>query len=582
MILELLLSGNEAIARGAYESGVKVVSGYPGTPSTEIIENAIKYANIYSQWSPNEKVALEVGIGVSLAGGRALITMKHVGVNVAADPLLTLTYTGVNGGVVLISADDPGMHSSQNEQDNRFYGLLGKLPVLEPSDSQEAKDFVKKAFEISEIFDTPVIVRITTRIAHSKSKVKLTEPLKVSLKEYDKNIPKYVMVPGNARVRHEQVEKRRKSLEEFAEKTELNILEMRDKKIGIITAGISYQYVREVLPEASILKIGLAWPLPKKLIKEFASQVERLVVVEELEPIFETQVKALGLKVEGKNILPRQGEFSPDILRQAFFSTEIKENCNSSENLPTRPPVLCPGCPHRGVFYVLNKLKLNVMGDIGCYALGAMPPLSSMDTCICMGSSIGSLLGMEKARGEDFMEECVAVIGDSTFFHSGITGLVDVVYNGGNSTIIILDNSTTAMTGHQDHPGTGLDAYGRQARQIDLKKLVESVGVSRVWETDPYNLEGLSNLIKREIKEKEPSVIITKAPCRLISKEARDPLVIDSEKCTGCKLCQQIGCPSIEFLDNKAKINEITCVGCGLCTQVCLRNAIGKSGEIHD
>lgn len=576
--MHMLLSGNEAIARGTYEAGASVATAYPGTPSTEILENIAKYKNIKSQWSPNEKVALEVAIGSSIAGARTLAAMKHVGVNVAADPLMTFSYTGVNGGLVLVSADDPGMHSSQNEQDNRYYGLFAKIPVLEPSDSQEAKDFVKLAFEISEKFDTPVILRITTRVAHSKGKVNLDEPVEIKVNKYEKNPAKYVAVPAYSRDRHKKVEERREALEKFAGETALNRIEWGEKSLGIVTNGINYQYVREVCPDASVLKLGLTWPLNEGLIKEFASRVDRLIVVEELEPILETQIKAMGIKAEGKNLFPRRGELSEDILREVFTNEKKTGIYSSKQELPVRPPVLCPGCPHRGIFYVLKKLKLTVAGDIGCYGLGSAPPFNVLDSIICMGAGIGTAFGMEKARGEEFAEKCVAIIGDSTFFHSGIGGLIDMVYNGATSTVLILDNSTTAMTGHQDHPGTGRDLKGEQTPSIKIEGLVKSLGVNRLRVVDPYDLKELEKVIAEELKAREVSVIIARRPCALITKEKNVPYRVDTEKCTGCKMCLRVGCSGISIKDKKAAVDELICVGCGLCSQVCPKEAIEKAG----
>ncbi|NLL19281.1 MAG: indolepyruvate ferredoxin oxidoreductase subunit alpha, partial [Clostridia bacterium] len=451
--MKSLMTGNQAIARGAYEAGVTVASAYPGTPSTEIIENMTTYPEIYAEWSTNEKVALEVGIGASIGGARALVAMKHVGVNVAADPLFTFSYTGVNGGLVLISADDPGMHSSQNEQDNRNYAKFAKIPVLEPSDSQECKDFMVLAYQLSEQFDTPVMVRTTTRVAHGQSLVDLGDRQEGIVKEYEKNPPKYVMLPGYGRQRHPLVEARREALAKYNETAPINRIEWGDKRIGIITSGVVYQYVKEALPEASVLKLGMTFPLPQQLIKDFAEQVDKLYVIEELEPFLEEQIKAWGIEVVGKELFPRIGELSPELIGAKLGNWN--QEAAVAVEVPNRPPVLCPGCPHRGVYYVINRLKLTVSGDIGCYTLGATPPLSAMDTCICMGASISGALGLEKARGKDFARKLVAVIGDSTFLHSGITGLLDVVYNGGTFTTLILDNSTTAMTGHQEHPGTG-------------------------------------------------------------------------------------------------------------------------------
>ncbi len=584
-----LMSGNEAIARGAYEAGVKVGVGYPGTPSTEILENFVKYPDIYAEWAPNEKVALEVGAGASIAGARVIITMKHVGVNVAADPLFTLSYTGVNGGLILLSADDPSLHSSQNEQDNRYYALSAKIPCLEPSNSQEAKDMVAKALEISEQFDTPVMLRTTTRVSHSQSMVELGERQEIALKEYRKNPKKYVAVPAHAKMRRIEVEKRMQRLLDYSNNCDLNQITWADKEVGVITSGISYHYVKEVLPQASVLKLGLTNPLPVDLIKQFASQVNQLFVVEELEPFLESQIKAMGIKVVGKEIIPNMGELNPDIVAQAFKKIGIKVADRyqadsvplldeSAPELPGRPPVLCAGCPHRASFYVLSKLKLTVTGDIGCYTLGAQPPLSAMDTCICMGASIGMAHGMELAN-PDTRGKTVAVIGDSTFLHSGITGLMDIVYNGGSSTVIILDNRITAMTGHQDNPATGKTLMGKPAPAVDLAALVKAIGVKRVQVVDPVEIERFEQTIKEEINAPEPSVIIARRPCALLNKEVKQAVEVDQDKCIGCKLCLRLGCPAISYDGKTVAIDAIQCTGCGLCAAVCKQAAIDKGGQ---
>ncbi len=583
--MKVLLTGNEAIARGAYEAGVGVAAGYPGTPSTEILESIVQYPKIYSQWSPNEKVAFEVGVGASIAGSRTLVTMKHVGVNVAADPLLTFSYTGVNGGFVLVSADDPGMHSSQNEQDNRRYGRLAKIPVLEPADSREAKEFVKKAFEISEAFDTPVMLRITTRIAHSQGMVELAEPVPVVKKEYTKNAQKYVMIPAYGRIRHTVVEERTEKLVQYAGETELNVTEIKDRKFGIITSGICYQYVKEAFPQASILKLGMTYPLSQKLVKDFASQVDRVFVVEELEPFLEEAVVTMGLKVDGKRLFSLIGELSAKMVREkinrelglASFPDEERTR-EGLPSIPARPPVLCPGCPHRAVFYVLKKLKMVVTGDIGCYTLGALPPLEAMDTTICMGASIGTALGMEKSNPE-LAKRIVAVIGDSTFFHSGITGLVDMLYNKGKGTVLILDNSTTAMTGHQQHPATGKTLKNEPTAAVNIAGLVKGLGVKRVVEVDPFDLAHLEAIIKEETAAEEVSVIIAKRPCALLEKAASGYMVIDEAKCINCKQCMALGCPAIALRDGRVTINPEICNGCNLCTQVCKVGAIRRAGE---
>lgn len=581
--MKVLLTGNQAIARGAYEAGVTVASAYPGTPSTEIIETLATYPEVKAQWSTNEKVALEVGIGASIGGARALVAMKHVGVNVAADPLFTFSYTGVNGGLVLVSADDPGMHSSQNEQDNRNYAKFAKIPLLEPSDSQECKDFVLLAFRISEEFDTPVMVRTTTRVAHGQSLVTLGERQERELAAYQKNAPKYVMLPGYARQRHPVVEARREALARYNETAPINRIEWGDKKIGVITSGVVYQYVKEALPEVSVLKLGMTFPLPEKLIRDFAAQVEQLYVIEELEPFLEEQFRAMGLKVIGKELFPRIGELSPELIAASMKTAAWETAAAVEVDVPARPPVLCPGCPHRGVFYVINKLKLTVAGDIGCYTLGATPPLTAMDTCICMGASISGALGLEKARGPEFARKLVAVIGDSTFLHSGITGLVDVVYNGGTFTTVILDNSTTAMTGHQDHPGTGFTAKREPAPAVDLENLVRSLGIRRVRVVDPYDLAQMEAALKEETAAPEPSVIIARRPCVLLKGQqpTGGPVAVNEEKCTECGRCRRLGCPALVFKQAKPSVDLTLCNGCGQCIQVCRFEALQKVGEIH-
>lgn len=575
--MKKLMIGNQAIARGAYEAGATVAAAYPGTPSTEIVSNFANYEGVYAEWSPNEKVAMEVAAGASIGGARTLVAMKHVGVNVAADPLYTFAYTGVNGGLVIVSADDPGMHSSQNEQDNRGYGRFAKLPVIEPSDSQEAKDFTKLAFELSEQFDTPVMLRITTRLAHSQTLVEEGDCLSVPLKEYQKNAPKYVMLPGFARGRHVEVEKRMLALAEYAETSELNRIEWNDTDLGIITSGVVYQYVKEVMPAASILKLGMVNPLPIGLIKDFASKVKRLVVIEELEPVIEEQIKAHGIPCEGKELFTLLGEYSPELLDQVFKGKK-PDSYGLESQIPPRPPLMCAGCPHRGVFYTLNKMKLVVTGDIGCYTLGALSPLEGMDTCICMGSSIGASIGMEKARGEEFANRLVAVIGDSTFVHSGITPLIDMVYNQGTSTVIILDNDTTAMTGHQDHPATGLTITKTPTNKLDIEALVRAIGIKNVRTVDPLNLQQLKDALDEELNRREPSVIIAKRPCALIGQvKSSDKYYVDSELCKGCKLCLKVGCTGVSFIDQakKAVMND-SCAGCGLCPQVCTFDAIKR------
>jgi len=575
--MKRLLIGNEAIARGAYEAGASVATAYPGTPSTEIVSHLARYEDIYAEWAPNEKVALEVGIGASIGGARTLVAMKHVGINVAADPLYTVAYTGVNGGLVIVSADDPGMHSSQNEQDNRGYGKFAKLPVIEPSDSQEAKDYTALAFELSEQFDTPVMLRVTTRLSHSQTLVEEGERGELVLKEYKKNAPKYVMLPGYARGRHVEVEKRMAALSDYAETTPLNRIEWGDKKLGIITSGVAYQYVREALPDVSVLKLGLVNPLPKNLITSFAQQVKRLVVVEELEPVIEQQLKAWGIAAEGKEIFTLLGEYSPEMIAQRLAGEALPPVSGLTSQIPPRPPLLCPGCPHRGVFHVLRKRRVTVMGDIGCYTLGALSPLEAMDACVCMGASIGMAMGMEKARGEEFASKMVGVIGDSTFVHSGITPLIDIVYNQGTSTILILDNDTTAMTGHQDHPATGVTIKKSPTNKLDLEALVRAVGIKNVRVVDPLKLDELDTVLGEELARREPSVIIAKRPCALIDRTPiTSTLWVDEELCNGCKACIRIGCTGIYFKDNekKAAINPNTCVSCGMCPQVCKVDAI--------
>ncbi len=584
-----LLSGNEAIARGVYEAGVKVAAAYPGTPSTEILENITKYDRVHAQWSPNEKVAMEVAIGASIAGARSFASMKHVGLNVAADPLMTFAYTGVGGGMVFVSADDPAMHSSQNEQDNRYFSLLAKIPALEPADSGEAKEFTLRAYEISEAFDTPVMLRTTTRVNHAKSVVTLGEPADIIVKDYHRDPGKYVMTPGNAVGRHKIVEERRLALTEFAGKTSLNRIETGSGeagKIGFITAGISYQYLKEILPDASYLKLGLLWPLNEALIKGFAAGLEQVIVVEELEPVLETQIKAMGVSCRGKDIIPRQGELSEDALREALASAGLPVDKSlagpfaSKQALPPRPPILCPGCSHRGMFYTLKSMNLHVAGDIGCYALGTAPPFNIIDTTICMGASIGNAFGMELARGDEFAEKCVGIIGDSTFYHSGVTGLMDIVYNKGRSVIIVLDNSITAMTGHQDHPGTGKDAKGLPAPKVDLAKLAEGLGVMRVREVDPFDLAKCAEVLREELKAPEVSLIIARRPCALYVRLREKACMVKEDACIGCGMCLRLGCPALSLSDKKAKVDPLVCVGCGLCPQVCPVNAItnGEAG----
>ena len=574
-----LMLGNKAIARGLYEAGVCFVSSYPGTPSTEITEEAVKYDDIYCEWAPNEKVAMESAFGASLAGRRAFCAQKHVGLNVAADPLYTMSYTGVNAGLVVVVADDAGMHSSQNEQDSRHHAIAAKVPMLEPSDSAEALEFTKLAFELSERFDTPVLLKMCTRVAHSQSIVATGERA-VPLKEYAKDIAKYVMMPGNAKKRHPIVEARTKALVEYAETSPLNRVELHSEELGIITASTSYQYVKEVFGEGvSVLKLGMTNPLPVKLIKDFAAKVKRLVVVEELDPVIENHVRSLGLAVEGSDLLPRVGEFSQNMIAAAFGRT-TKEGVSLEDTIPMRPPVMCAGCPHRGLFYSLKKRKCTVLGDIGCYTLGAVPPLSAIEMTLCMGASIGATHGFNKVLGSESEGRTVAVIGDSTFVHSGMTGLANVAYNQSNSTVIVLDNSITGMTGHQQNPTTGLNIKGDPAGKIDLEALVRAMGINRVRVVDPYNLSECDTAIKEELAAAEPSVIISRRPCALLKHvKHKPPLSVDTTKCIGCKSCMKIGCPAISMKGGKAVVDSTQCVGCGVCSQLCPKKAFISSSE---
>ena len=575
-----LMLGNEAVARGAYEAGVRVAVAYPGTPSTEITENMAKYSKdeVYCEWAPNEKVALEVAIGASMGGARAICCMKHVGVNVAADPLFTAAYTGVRGGLVLVAADDPGMHSSQNEQDSRFYARSAHVPMLEPADSAECREYVMRAFEISEKYDTPVMLRLVTRIAHARSLVEEGVRQEIPLKDYEKDIKKYVMMPGKAKGRHVVVEAREKKLEEEIDALGFNRVEMADTKVGVVCSGSAYQYVKEALPNASVLKLGMVYPLPEKLIRDFASKVDQLLVVEELEPFFEDAIKAMGIPCSGKDKTGLQGElFVRKVGR--LFGGEADCGPAETQGVPMRPPVLCPGCPHRAVFYVLKKLGLTVAADIGCYTLGAMPPLAAVDSVVCMGASIGMALGLEKARGRDFAKKTVAVIGDSTFVHSGITGLVDMVYNQGHSTVIIVDNSTTGMTGHQPNPTTGFNVRGEIAPQLDVVKLCEAIGVPSVRVVDPFNMKELEQTIMEESEKDVPSVIIARRPCALLVKKKTAPCAINTDKCRKCGMCMKIGCPAILKAENgQVSIDASLCNGCGLCKEMCHFGAI-EGGE---
>ena len=569
--MKKLMLGNAAVARGLYEAGCGLISSYPGTPSTEITEQAAQYDEIYCEWAPNEKVAMEVAFGAALAGKRSACVMKHVGVNVAADPLFTIAYTGVTAGMVICVADDPGMHSSQNEQDSRHYAVSAKLPMLEPADSEEARAFAKRAFQLSEEYDTPVFLKLCTRIAHSQSIVELGEREEVPAKPYEKNIAKYVMVPGNARPRHPIVEERTQRLTAYAETTDLNREELgTDRTLGIITSSTCYQYAREVFgPQASILKLGLVNPLPREKILAFAAKVDQVLVLEELDPVIETHCRNLGLTVLGKDRLPMVGEFSQGLVAQKIRDT-ARPWMELEENIPPRPPVLCAGCPHRGLFYTLAKHKVTVLGDIGCYTLAAYEPLYAIETCECMGASVSSIHGFNKALGQDSAGKTVAVLGDSTFMHSGMTGLANIAYNQSNSTVIILDNSTTGMTGHQQNPTTGKNLRGDPAGKIDLETLCRAMGIRRVRVVDPYDLKATEEVVTEELAAPEPSVIITRRPCVLLkSVEKHPPYQVEPDKCKGCKMCMRIGCPAISWKDKKAVIDPTQCVGCGVCEQLC-------------
>ena len=570
-----LMLGNKAVARGLYEAGCKVISSYPGTPSTEITEEAAAYKEVYCEWAPNEKVALEVAHGATLGGVRAACAMKHVGLNVAADPLFTISYQGLNAGLVVCVADDPGMHSSQNEQDSRHYAIAAKLPMLEPSDSEESRVFAKKAFEMSEKFNTPVLLKMVTRVAHSQSIVDAEERVEPAQVPYVKD-PTKVMMTLNSRNAHVRVEQRTKDLIEYAENCEFNRVEMgKDTSVGIITDSTSYQYAREVLGEdACILKLGLINPLPEKLIKDFAAKVDRVVVLEELDPIIENHCKQLGIKVSGKDTFPICGEFSQNLVRECL-GMEVPAHMSIDENLPARPPVMCAGCPHRGVFYTLKKNNCMVYGDIGCYTLGAVAPLNAMDLNVCMGASCSGLHGFNKAMGKEGEKKSVGVIGDSTFIHSGITGITDIAYNMSNSTVIILDNSITGMTGHQQNPTTGKNLRGEPAGKVNLEALCRAIGFNRVRVVDPYNLEEVDTVLKEELEADEPSIIISRRPCVMIKGTVhKPPLKVDSDKCVGCKSCMRIGCPAISVRDKKAKIDPTLCIGCKVCTQMCKFDAL--------
>ena len=570
-----LMLGNKAVARGLYEAGCKVISSYPGTPSTEITEEAAAYKEVYCEWAPNEKVALEVADGATLGGVRAACAMKHVGLNVAADPLFTISYQGLNAGLVVCVADDPGMHSSQNEQDSRHYAIAAKLPMLEPSDSEESRVFAKKAFEMSEKFNTPVLLKMVTRVAHSQSIVDTEERVEPAQVLYVKD-PTKVMMTLNSRNAHVRVEQRTKDLIEYAENCEFNRVEMgKDTSVGIITDSTSYQYAREVLGEdACILKLGLINPLPEKLIKDFAAKVDRVVVLEELDPIIENHCKQLGIKVSGKDTFPICGEFSQNLVRECL-GMEVPAHMSIDENLPARPPVMCAGCPHRGIFYILKKKKCMVYGDIGCYTLGAVAPLNAMDLNVCMGASCSGLHGFNKAMGEAGESNSVGVIGDSTFIHSGMTGITDISYNMSNSTVIILDNSITGMTGHQQNPTTGKNLRGEPAGKVDLEALCKALGFNRVRVVDPYDLRAVEEAVTEELAAKEPSIIISRRPCVMIKGTVhKPPISVDEDKCVGCKQCMSIGCPAIAVKDKKAHIDPTLCIGCKVCSQMCKFGAI--------
>ncbi len=575
--MKKLMLGNEAFARGLYEAGCSFVSSYPGTPSTEITEYAAKYPEVYAEWAPNEKVAMESAFGASLSGKRSFCGMKHVGLNVAADPLFTIAYTGVNAGMVIAVADDAGMHSSQNEQDSRNYARAAKIPMLEPSDSSETLKFVKAAYDLSEKFDTPVIVKMCTRVAHSQSVIETSDRADIPDKPYEKTPSKYIMMPSNAKGRHPVVEQRLKDLAEFAETSDFNkIEEGSDKSIGIITASTSYEYVKEVCGDTyPVLKLGMTYPMPEKLIKDFAASVDKVIVIEELDPFIETFCRNIGIDVTGKDKFTGIGEFSQRYIAEQL-GKELPQYKSIDENIPNRPPVMCAGCPHRGLFYTLKKNKVNVLGDIGCYTLGAVPPLAALDTTICMGASISGLHGFNKLSDEN-SKKSVAVIGDSTFMHSGITGLVNIAYNESNSTVIILDNSITGMTGHQQNPTTGYNLKGDPCTKIDLEALCKSIGINRVVVVDPYDLKACDKALKEELAADEPSVIISRRPCALLKYVKHNgPISCDEGKCIGCKSCMRVGCPAISIANGKAVIDNTLCTGCGVCSQLCPAGALGE------
>ena len=575
--MKKLMLGNEAIARGAYEAGVSVVSSYPGTPSTEITENIVKYDNIYVEWAPNEKVAAEVAVGAATGGARAMSCMKHVGLNVMADPVFTSSYRGVNGGLVYCVADDPGMHSSQNEQDSRHYAEAAKILMLEPSDSGECRDYTKLAYDLSEQYDTPVFMRLSTRVSHSQSLVEEMEPVDYKLKDYVKNPVKNVMTPANAIKRHVVVEDRMRALERFADTTDLNTIEDNGSKIGVITAGIAYMYAKEALgAEVNFLKLGMVYPLPEKLIKDFAAKCDKVYVIEELDPFIENHCKKIGVEVIGKDVFTLLGEYTPTMIKKAILGVDAPEFDFIDEVTPVRPPVMCAGCPHRGTYYVLKKLGLNVMGDIGCYTLGAMAPLSSMDTNLCMGAAIGEAHGISKARGNDFAKKTVSVIGDSTFIHSGITGLINMVYNKGINTVLILDNSITGMTGHQDNPTTGYTIRKEETKQVNLLTLCKSIGIDHVVVADPFDVKNFEKVVREETEREDVSVIIAQRPCALLPnmrKKYSGHCKI-TDKCKKCKMCMKLGCPAISVDGDTVKIDMAQCNGCGLCTNVCPFGAI--------
>ncbi len=576
--MKTLMLGNEALARGLYEAGCSFVSSYPGTPSTEITEAVAKYNEVYAEWAPNEKVAMEAAFGACLAGKRSFCGMKHVGLNVAADPLFTIAYTGVNAGMVIAVADDAGMHSSQNEQDSRHYAKAAKLPMLEPADSKEAIEFTKLAYELSEQFDTPVLIKMCTRVSHSQSVVETAERIEVE-KPYVKTPQKYIMMPGNAKLRHPVVEQRLTDLSRWADTCAINRVEDgEDRSIGFITSSTSYQYVKEVFGDRHpVMKLGMVWPLPTEKIYDFADSVDTVVVVEELDGFIEEYCNYLGIGVMGKDLFSNIGELSQNILAEKF-EKEITVGKKIEDAIPNRPPVMCAGCPHRGLFYTLAKNKYTVMGDIGCYTLGAVPPLSALDSTICMGASVSGLHGFVKASGAE--GKTVAVIGDSTFMHSGVTGLINIAYNDSHSTVIILDNSITGMTGHQQNPTTGMNLKGDPAAKIDLETLCRAVGINRVRVVDPYNLKECEEVIKEETAVAEPSVIISRRPCALLKyvKHAA-PLKVDADQCKSCKMCMKVGCPAISMVDGKAKVDATLCTGCGVCSQLCKFDAFEKGGE---